>query len=83
MEAIFQQLDPPPAVVNNTKVTKMQVWDPSHLLELVLKKCIKRFPDVQTVKKHVHDISVFFRDSEVYEYLLSKLCVRGFIRPKH
>ena len=57
----------------------MQVWDPSHLLELLLKKCLKRSPMIHTVKKHVHEVSVFFRDSEVYEYLLpaaQALCKR-------
>ena len=72
MEAIFNQLNPPPALVLDTRRRKLQVWDPAHLLELVIKKCFKdqRFGTINEVRKYVHVVSVFFREPEVYEYLL-------------
>ena len=74
IEAIFRKLNPPPAAVPDatTRRTKLQVWDPSHILELVIKKTFKihEFEPIAQVKQHVHSISVFFRDAEVYEYLI-------------
>ena len=74
IEAIFRKLNPPPAAVpdSTTRRTKLQVWDPSHILELVIKKTFKihAFEPIAQVKQHVHSISVFFRDAEVYEYLI-------------
>ena len=58
------------SIPTSMKSKVIWVWDGAHIIELILKHTLNKYPEIRTSKEKLASLTKFFRNPTVYEVLL-------------